>query len=312
MRRRPRIIRVRSGQIELVKLNAKKFDWRDTYHLILNLSWPGFAAFVFGIYLLINLGFAGLFILDPHSIAEMSSFFDAFFFSVETLATVGYGHMYPESLYGHQITMFEIMVGLFGLAVITGLIFVRFSRPTARMHFSKVAVIAPFDGVPTLMIRVANLRHQAMVEPEFRMILMRDSITAEGEEVRRFRSLKLEFDHLIAFPAVLTVRHRIDEESPLFGMTPEDFQQQDVRILASIVGVDTVIVAPVQSLRDYNYDQFEWNRRFVEIYSENEEGDWTVDYGRIDETEECTPIQSPAKNQEEEGDKPQIAQISQN
>jgi inward rectifier potassium channel len=310
MRRRPRNIRVRSGQVELVKLNAKKFDWRDTYHLILNLSWPGFAAFVFSIYLLINLGFAGLYILDPHSVAEMASFFDAFFFSVETLATVGYGHMYPESLYGHLITMLEIMVGLFGLAVITGLIFVRFSRPTARIHFSKVAVIAPFDGMPTLMIRVANLRHQAMVEPEFRMILMRDSITAEGEEVRRFRSLKLEFDHLIAFPAVLTVRHRIDEESPLFGMTPEDFQQQDVRILASIVGVDTVIVAPVQSLKDYNYDQFEWNRRFVEIYSENQEGDWTVDYGRIDETEDCAPIRSPAKNQEEEGDKPQIAQIS--
>jgi inward rectifier potassium channel len=159
---------------------------------------------------------------------------------------------------------------------------------------------------------LANLRHQAMVEPEFRMILMRDSITAEGEEVRRFRSLKLEFDHLIAFPAVLTVRHRIDEESPLFGMTPEDFQQQDIRILASIVGVDTVIVAPVQSLRDYNYDQFEWNRRFVEIYSENEEGEWTVDYGRIDETEDFVPLQSPAKNQEEEGDEPQIAQISQN
>src|SRR6202035_2335618 len=314
MKRSPRHIRVRVGQFEFVKLNAKKFDWRDTYHLILTLSWPGFAGFVFGIYLLINLVFAALYMLEAHAVAEMTpgSFSDAFFFSVETLATVGYGHMYPESLYGHLITMLEIMVGMFGLAVITGLIFVRFSRPTARMHFSKVAVIAPFDGVPTLMIRLANLRHLAMVEPEFRMILMRDVVTAEGEEVRRFRSLKLEFDHLIAFPAVLTVRHRIDEDSPLFGMTPKDFQQQDIRLIASIVGVDTVIVAPVQSLRDYNYDQFEWNRRFVEIYSENEEGDWTVDYGRIDETEECAPIQSPAKNQEEEGDKPQIAQISQN
>src|ERR1700693_5737287 len=272
MRRRPRHIRVRSGQFEFVKLNAKKADLRDTYHLIPTLSWPGFAGFIFSIYLLINVVFALLYLLEPHAIAEMApgSFLDAFFFSVETLATVGYGHMYPETLYGHLITMLEIMVGLFGLAVITGLIFVRFSRPTARMHFSKVAVIAPFDGVPTLMIRLANLRHQAMVEPEFRMILMRDSITVEGEEVRRFRSLKLEFDHLIAFPAVLTVRHRIDEESPLFEMTPEDFQQQDVRILDSIVGVDTVIVAPVQSLRDYNYDQFEWNRRFVEIYIEKE------------------------------------------
>ena len=294
-------MRVRSGQFEFVKLNAKEFDWRDTYHLVLNLSWPLFAGLIFSIYLLINLVFAALYMLDPLAIAEISSFFDAFFFSVETLATVGYGHMYPESFYGHLIAMLEIMVGMFGLAVITGLIFVRFSRPTARIHFSKVAVIAPFDGVPNLMIRVANLRHQAMVEPEFRMILLRNTITAEGDEVRRFRSLKLEFDHLIAFPTVLTVRHRIDKTSPLFGMTPEDFQQQDIRFIASIVGVDTVIVAPVQSFGDYNYEQIEWNRRFVEIYDQNEEGEWTVDYARIDETEDIAPIQNLAKEQEESG-----------
>jgi inward rectifier potassium channel len=297
MKRRSRHIRVRSGQFEFVKLNAKKFDLRDTYHLILTLSWPGFAGLVFAIYVLINVIFALLYTLHEHAVAEMpaGSFLYAFFFSVETLATVGYGHMYPDSLYGHLISMFEIMVGMFGLAVITGLIFVRFSRPTARLHFSKVAVIALFDGVPNLMIRVANLRHQAMVEPEFRIILMRNTTTAEGHEVRRFRSLKLEFDHLIMFPAVLTVRHRIDEESPLFGMAPEDYKQQDIRFLASIVGVDTVIVAPVQGFGDYNYDQIEWNRRFVEIYDQNEEGDWTVDYGRIDETEDAAPIQNLAE-----------------
>ena len=299
MRRRPRHIRVRSGQFEFVKLNVEKFDWRDTYHFILTLSWPGFVGLIFGIYLLINLAFAALYILKPHAVAEMrpGSFSDAFFFSVETLATVGYGHMYPATLYGHLIAMLEIMTGMFGLAVITGLIFVRFSRPTARIHFSKVAVIAPFDGVPNLMIRVANLRHEAMVEPEFRMILLRNTTTEEGDDVRRFRALKLEFDHLIAFPVVLTARHRIDEESPLFGMTPEDFQQQDVRIITSIVGVDTVIVAPVQSFADYNYDQIEWNRRFVEIYDQNAEGLWTVDYARIDETEEFAPIRNLAKDQ---------------
>ena len=292
MRRRSRHIRVRAGQFEFVKINAKKFDWRDTYHFILTLTWSGFSALIFGIYLLINVVFAALYMLDAHAVAEMppGSFLHAFFFSVETLATVGYGHMYPDSIYGHMISLLEIMVGMFGLAVITGLILVRFSRPTARIHFSKVAVIAPFDGVPNLMIRVANLRHHAMVEPDFRMILLRSTITAEGDDVRRFRSLTLDFDHLIAFPAVLTVRHRIDEESPLFGMTPQDFQQQDIRILASIVGIETVIVAPVQGFGDYNCDQIEWNRRFVEIYAENEEGEWTVDYGRIDETEEVAVV----------------------
>jgi inward rectifier potassium channel len=288
MRRKTHHVRVRTGRYEFVKLNTKKADLRDTYHLVLTLSWPQFSALIFGIYLLINVVFASLYLLEPHAIAEMTpgSFLDAFFFSVETLATVGYGHMYPETFYGHLITMLEIMVGLFGLAVITGLIFVRFSRPTARMHFSKVAVIAPFDGVPTLMIRVANLRHQAMVEPDFRIMLLRNVITAEGDEMRRFFSLKLQFDHLIAFPAVLTLRHQIDEESPLFGLTPEDFQRQDARLMASIVGVDSVIVAPVQSAASYNCDEIEWNRRFVEIYDQTKENEWSVDYGRIDETED--------------------------
>jgi inward rectifier potassium channel len=295
MRRTRRHIRVRYGQYEFVKLNVQKFDFRDTYHLILTLSWPAFAGLVFGVYLLVNLAFAALYLLKAHAIAEMppGSFSDAFFFSVETLATVGYGHMYPDTFYGHMVAMLEIIVGMFGLAVITGLIFVRFSRPTARIQFSKGMVVAPFDGVPNLMIRVANLRHQAMVEPEFRMILLRNVMTAEGEEVRRFLSLKLEFDHLIAFPAVMTVRHRVDEESPLFGMTPEDFQQQEVRIMASIVGVDTVIVAPVQSSGHYHHKEIQWNRRFVEIYDRSVEGEWTVDYARIDETEEIAPAPSP-------------------
>jgi inward rectifier potassium channel len=291
MWRTRRHIRIRYGQYEFVKLNAQKFDLRDTYHLILTLSWPAFAGFVFGVYLLVNLVFAALYLLKAHAIAEMApgSFSDAFFFSVETLATVGYGHMYPDTFYGHMVAMLEIIVGMFGLAVITGLIFVRFSRPTARIQFSKVMVVTPYDGVPNLMIRVANLRHQAMVEPEFRMILLRNVMTAEGDEVRRFRPLKLEFDHLIAFPAVMTVRHRVDEESPLFGMTPGDFQQQDILIMASIVGVDTVIVAPVQSFGHYHHKEIQWNRRFVEIYDQSAEGEWTVDYARIDETEEIGP-----------------------
>jgi inward rectifier potassium channel len=301
MKWRQRKVTVRYGQFEFVKLNTKKIDLRDTYALILTLSWPGFAGVVCAIYLLVNLVFASLYLLEPHAIAEMrpGSFFDAFFFSVETLATVGYGHFYPQTLYGHVVAMLEIVVGMFGLAVITGLIFVRFSRPTARIQFSKVAVISPFEGVPNLMVRVANLRHQAMVEPQFRMVMLHSTITAEGEEMRRFRNLKLDFDHLIAFPTVLTVRHQIDETSPLFGMTSKDFQEHDIRIFASIVGVDTVIVAPVQSFGVYNYDEIQWNRRFAEIYEINSENVWTVDYGRIDETEEFPGSQDLAIERED-------------
>ena len=152
---------------------------------------------------------------------------NCFFFSVETLATVGYGHMYPETLFGHLVATLEIIVGMFGMAIVTGLIFIRFSRPIAQIVFSNNLVLAPFDGQPALMFRVANLRDQAMAEAEFRIMLMRDEPTREGEAFRRFYPLKLQFDRLILFPAVITVRHMIDETSPLHKLTLADIENGD-------------------------------------------------------------------------------------
>jgi inward rectifier potassium channel len=289
MSKNGRSVTVRAGRLEFQKINTAKFDLRDTYHFILTLTWPQFAALVLTIYVLVNLLFAGLYALGGRCIAELppGSFFDAFFFSVETLATVGYGHMYPDTFYGHCLTTIEIVFGMFGMAVVTGVIFVRFSRATARILFSKCAVISPFDGVPTLMLRVANLRHIAMAEAEFKVMLFRDERIQEGEHVRRFYPLKLQFDRMIAFPVALTLRHVIDESSPLYGMTPEDFVKSDTRLMASIVCIDTVIPAPVQSATDYSYEDIHWNRRFVEIYSETPGGRFTVDYSRIHDTEEA-------------------------
>jgi inward rectifier potassium channel len=286
MKRSSASITVHVGHREIVKVNATKYDWRDIYHLILTLSWPQFAGLVLGIYVVINLCFATLYMLGGRCIAELppGSFPDAFFFSVETLATVGYGHAYPDTLYGHCVTTLEIMVGLFGLAVMTGLIFVRFSRPTARIMFSNVAVVAPFDGFPTLMLRLANLRHHAMVEAEFRLLFMRSELTKEGEDCRRFYPMRLQFDHLINFPAALTLRHVIDETSPLFGLTQEDLKLTDSRMLASVVCVDPVIQAPVQSQTEYLHEQIAWNRRFAEIYTEDSIGRYTVDYGKFHDT----------------------------
>jgi inward rectifier potassium channel len=283
-----RSISVRAGHFEFVKINAAKFNLRDTYHLILTLTWPRFAALVLAVYILINLVFASLYLLGDRCIAELppGSFSEAFFFSVETLATVGYGHMYPDTFYGHCVTTVEIVVGMFGMAVITGLIFIRFSRPSARILFSKCAVISPFNGVPTLMLRVANQRHIPMAEAEFRVMLFREEPTQEEASVRRFYPLKLQFDRMISFPVALTLRHVIDASSPLYGATPEDLKASDTRLMASIVCIDTVIPAPVQSAIDYLSDDILWNRRFVEIYTETNDGRLTVDYGRIHETEE--------------------------
>jgi inward rectifier potassium channel len=186
------------------------------------------------------------------------------------------------------VATLEILVGLFGLAVLTGLIFVRFSRPTARIRFSMVAVVAPFDGIPTLMIRLANLRHHAMVEADFRLLLMRSEVTKEGEDVRRFYPLRLQFDHLISFPAALTVRHVIDETSPLHGLTAEDLKLTDSRMLASIVCTDPVIQARVPTQTEYVHEQIAWNRQLAEIYTEDAAGRYTVDYSKFDETVELS------------------------
>ena len=276
--------------IRFHKLNVKRWEWRDAYHWLLTLSWPQFSVFVFGMYLAINLLFSFFYYLRPQCIAGMEplSWANCFFFSVETLATVGYGHMYPQTLFGHLVATGEIIVGMFGMAVITGLIFIRFSRPIARIVFSKSLVLAPFNGQPALMFRIANLREQAMVEAEFRLMLIRDEPTREGEVLRRFYPLTLQFDRLIWFPAIITIRHIIDERSPLRGLTLADMERDDSRFIASIVCIDTVIPAPVQSHYGYTWKDIRLNHKFVEVYHEIDDETLTVDYSRIDATEQIS------------------------
>jgi inward rectifier potassium channel len=283
----PKPVSVRSGQIEFLKVNTERFDWRDAYQWMLGLSWPQFAAFVACIYITLNLVFATLYVIGGDSIAGMipGSFLESFFFSVQTLATVGYGHMYPHTLYGHVITTVEIMTGVFLLAVMTGLIFVRFSRPTARILFSKSVVIAPLNGQPTLMLRIGNLRHHTMVEAEFRIMFNRDEPLLEGGDFRYFYNLKLQFDRLNTFPAALTLRHVIDEQSPLYGATPESLEASRAILMVSVVGIDPVISAAVQTQKDYLASDIQFGQRFVEIYTSHGDGKLTVDYGRLHDTE---------------------------
>src|SRR3954469_3683236 len=254
MRNRPqRPIATRAGRTEFLKINAAVGGWRDSYHWVLSLSWPRFALFLAGSYIVINLLFGTLYVARPNCINDLEpgSFPLAFFFSVETLATVGYGHNYPVTLYGHVIVTVEIFIGMIWLAVITGLIFVRFARPTARILFSNCLVIAPHDGRLSLMFRVANLRHTSMAEAEFRMLYSRDEHVLEGEEIRRFYDLKVYPKRMISFPAALTIRHIIDETSPLHGVTPERLAKEDAFFIASTVALELVMAASVQSQQDY-------------------------------------------------------------
>jgi inward rectifier potassium channel len=288
MKRKPDHVSLRAGQIEFVKVGTDAWRWRDVYRWLLGLRWPRFAAFVGTLYIGLNLLFATLYSLQQGSIAVSTGghwFFDCFFFSVQTLATVGYGHMYPQTLYAHIVSTVEIMTGIFLLAVMTGLIFVRFSRPIARVVFSNSIVVAPLNGNPTLMVRIGNENHHSMVEAEFRIMFSRDEALLEGGDFRYFYVLKLQFDRLTVFPAALTLRHTIDESSPLFGATADSLKAARALFIVSVVGIDPVIAAPVQTQKDYNSSDMLFGRRFVEIYTEHGGGRLTVDYGRLHETE---------------------------
>jgi inward rectifier potassium channel len=273
--------------IKFHKLNRRHWEWRDTYHWLLTLNWPQFSAFVFGMYLAINVLFSCCYYSRPQCVAGMNpySWANCFFFSVETLATVGYGHMYPDSPFGHLAATVEIIVGMFGMAIITGLIFIRFSRPIARLVFSDGLVLAPFDGKPALIFRVANLRDQAMAEAEFRLMLNRDEHVKEGESLRRFYPLTLQFDRVILFPAIITIRHIIDENSPLHGKSLADIESEETWFMASVVCIDTVIPAPVQSHHTYTFKDIRAGHKFAEVYHEIADDAYTVDYSRIHTTE---------------------------
>jgi len=177
------------------------------------------------------------------------------------------------------------MTGIFLLATMTGLIFVRFSRPIARVVFSKSLVIAPLNGKPTLMVRIGNENQHSMVEAEFRIMFSRDEPLVEGGDFRYFYVLKLHFDRLTVFPAALTLRHTIDEKSPLFGATNESLSASRALFIVSVVGIDPVIAASVQTQKDYSWRDIQFGHRFVEIYTEHGGGRLTVDYGRLHDTE---------------------------
>jgi len=288
--RRPREFSIQSGSVEFVKVNTGQYQWRDIYRWLLGLSWPHFAAFVAVVYVALNLFFAFFYSLDHNSVAGTTTsqwFLDCFFFSVQTLATVGYGHMYPQTIYGHIVSTAEIMTGVFLLAVMTGLIFVRFSRPVARVVFSRSIVIAPLNGKPTLMLRIGNENHHSMVEAKFRIMYSRDQQLAEGGDFRYFYDLKLHFEQITVFPAVLTLRHEINEKSPLHGATMESLEAERALFFVSVVGIDPVIAAEVQTQKDYSWHDLRFGERFVEIYHESKgkARRLTVDYGRLHDTE---------------------------
>jgi inward rectifier potassium channel len=272
----------RRGPPTVVRLGRQR-QWRDVYHRMLTLSWPRFFVVMAAWYIGLNVAFALLYMADQDAIAEArpGSFADAFFFSVQTVATIGYGVMHPQSLYGNLVMTLETSFGLIGFAVLTGLIFARFSRPTARILFSEVAVITRHDGMPTLMFRCANQRLNQILQAGVGVTILRDEVSAEGRQIRRFHDLKLLRQRTPVFALTWTVMHPIDAESPLHGMTQREMTDQEVEIVVVLTGVDETFAQPIQARHSYLVGEIMWNHSFVDILTMLEDGRAAIDYGRF-------------------------------
>jgi len=254
--------------------------WRDPYHLLLTISWVGFIAFIVLSYLATNALFALLYLAGGDCIkdARPDSFLDKFFFSVQTLASIGYGDMYPTTLYANSIVTIEAMVGLMGIAILTGLAFARFSRPTARVLFSRVAVIMPEDGVPMLKFRTANQRRNQILEAQLRVYLMRDEISASGQFMRRIYDLKLVRSQTPSFALSWLAMHAIDESSPLYGMNEESLVKTNAAIVVSLSGIDETVTQVVHARHTYAANEILWNYQFVDVIFHTPDGHRYIDY----------------------------------
>jgi inward rectifier potassium channel len=277
----------RKGQFSLnvVRLGLPRVHFADLYHSLLTLSWARFFIMIWLSYTVTNSLFALVYLAGGDCIANArpGSFKDAFFFSVQTMATIGYGAMYPRTDYANTIVSIQALFGLWGVAMVTGLAFARFSRPTARVIFSRVAVITPFNGVPTLMYRTANQRYNQILEAQQRATLIRDELTSEGEFMRRFYDLQLVRSQSPIFALTWTVMHVIDENSPLYGITVKDLVEQQAEIVITLTGIDETVSQTIHARHSFVASEVLWDMRFVDIISRTPEGKRIVDYTRFHE-----------------------------
>ena len=266
----------------------------DLYHFLLTTSWPALLGLIAVYYLLVNALFAVAYWLGDGGIAQArpGSLTDAFFFSVQTFATIGYGAMAPQSLYAHLLVTLESFVGIMSVAITTGLMFAKFARPTARVLFSNVAVVAMRDGQPALMVRMANERSNMIVEATVRVTVLLTEKTKEGETLRRLHDLDLIRSNTPAFTLTFTAVHPIGEKSPLRGMDAQTLAAQDAQIIVSISGMDDTFAQTVHARRGYKPEEVVFGARFVDILATLRDGGSVVDYTKFNDWVPETPAQT--------------------
>jgi inward rectifier potassium channel len=282
-RRRHRTVRVekQDGRFIIHGMGKWYHHWQDPYHLFLNIPWIGFMGIVSLFYLLLNALFAFAYLAGGDCLngAKRGDFGDAFFFSVQTLASIGYGAIYPKTLYANSIVTIEAITSLLLIAVVTGIAFARFSRPIARVLFSQVIIINPHNRQPTLMFRVANERNNFILEATAQVYLVIDEVTAEGEFIRRIHELRLLRQRTPSLILTWTIMHPIDPDSPLYGLTMSDLEQRHANISVLISGVDETVAYTITARHVYATEEILFDRRFKDIIQQSDNGDRFFDYG---------------------------------
>jgi inward rectifier potassium channel len=274
----------------VVRLNVRARPLSDLYHFLLTSSWLALFAFILVIYLVTNAVFAFVYLLDGGiENARPGSYLDAYFFSVQTMATIGYGKMVPHTTLANVVVTVEALFGFVFIALATGLMFAKFSAARARVLFSRSVVVSVRDGVPSLMVRLANERKTGLVEATLRLVLVRDEVTKEGEHLRRFHTLPLARSSNAVFALSWTAVHVIDEASPLYGATHETLAATNSGLVATLVGLDEATAQTVHARYAWSWSDFHYDHKFVDILISNEEGVRAIDYARFHDIEPTAP-----------------------
>ena len=284
--RQPAPRRVTSGRyVFVIQDLSPRHLLRDLFHHFMTIGWPRLFATLATFFISFDLLFGLLYHLAPGCIANLNppGFAGAFFFSVETFATVGYGDMHPQTLYGHLVAMVEIFAGLMSLALITGIMFARFSRPRARFLFTRNAVVRPIDGRTTLVVRAANERRNVVQDASAQLRLLYDDTTVEGMSMRRIVDLPLVRSQHPAFSLGWTIMHVIDEASPLHAETAQSLGAKDASIILSVTGTDDTTGQVLSARTEYTSENIHWNAAFPDLLEEAADGTLHVDYGRFDQ-----------------------------
>jgi inward rectifier potassium channel len=257
--------------------------WSDLYYRCMTVSWPGFFASAAVIFVVLNSVFAFLYSLGTQPVANAvpGRFLDLMYFSIETLATVGYGDMHPQTDYGHLVATVEIFTGMSFLAVMTGLVFSRFSRPRARFMFAQYPIVGLHEGQPTLMIRIANARHNIISGAMARLWLIRRERTAEGQIFRRYYELDLLRNENPVFALTWTIFHAIEKDSPLHGASPDDLAQAEALLVLTFSGLDDSSAQQLNARRTYSQELIRWRYRYVDISSNGKDGTLLLDYSKF-------------------------------